>query len=148
MDFVSVPVPTKLYNQLVLRTGGNLDVTRLIIDVVDNFIESSGRDLESLIDPKPAHRPGFQKFGDPERSHEWGSLALPNGTELRMRYKQQTHYSRVVNEQIEWEGQQYGSVSQWVRTVAENTSRNAWHDVWIKRPTDREFIYSDSLRRV
>ncbi|WP_338721109.1 hypothetical protein [Devosia sp. XK-2] len=146
MNYVCLPFPTSLYNRIVLQSEGKVDPTRLVADLVENYMESNGKDLKGLISVEEA-RPIDRQYGDPGRAHLWGSLKLPNGTELRMRYKHKTHYGRIVHEQVEWEDGIYNSVSQWVRAVAENTSRNAWHDVWVKRPGDQDFIYSDALRR-
>ncbi|WP_177219754.1 hypothetical protein [Nitrosospira multiformis] len=31
--------------------------------------------------------------------------------------------------------------------IASGTSRNAWRDLWIKRPRDKEWVLANDLRR-
>ncbi|MGN8152520.1 hypothetical protein ACTJK5_09625 [Agrobacterium sp. 22094] len=87
--------------------------------------------------------------GDPNGGLEWPPLWLPNGTELRMRYRQKTYLAKVRFDAIQYdEDSLCHSVSQWVRQVARGTARNAWHDVWIKFQDSEEFVYADALRQV
>jgi hypothetical protein len=85
--------------------------------------------------------------GDPSGGLEWSPLWLPNGTELRMRYRQKTYLGRVRFDAIHYDNIEYHSVSQWVRHVARGTARNAWHDVWIKFRDAEDFVYADTLRQ-
>jgi hypothetical protein len=39
------------------------------------------------------------------------------------------------------------SPSEFANQVAGGTNRNAWRDLWIKRPHDSEFHLADDLRR-
>jgi len=149
-DQISLLFPADLYKLIVIRSGGRLDPAQLAIDLVENFV-STNKDKPSIWAGEglsaSAELAEMPKYGDPDRGHFWSPLMLKNGTELRMRYKHKSHYARVSHEQVIWEGRTYDSVSRWVRAVAENTSRNAWHDVWFKRPDDSDFLYSDAIRR-
>jgi hypothetical protein len=153
MNYVSIPFPAELYKLIVIRSGGKLDPGRLAVDQIEGFIEANrdnasfwtSEGLDAFADEDEP--PVVADYGDPSRGLFWSPLTLRNGAELRMRYRQKYLYARIAHEQIGWEGQQYSSVSQWVRAVAGNTSRNAWHDVWIKQPGEEEFSYSDAARR-
>ena len=154
MDYVSIPFPTDLYKLIVVRSGGKLDPARLAVDQVEGFIQANHDDasfwtdegLEAFAEENAPAAVALD-YGDPARGHFWSPLTLPNGTELRMRYKHKSQYARIAHEMVVWENKKFGSISQWVRSVAENTSRNAWHDVWIKRPGEKDFQYSDAVRR-
>jgi hypothetical protein len=73
------------------------------------------------------------------------TLFLPHGSELRMRYKDRYHYATVVGDEIQHEGAAV-SPAAFARRVTV-TSRNAWKDLWVKRPDDREWRLADDCRR-
>ena len=61
-----------------------------------------------------------------------------------MQYKGQYHYAKVEGDHLVHEGEPTtpGSLA---NTVA-GSSRNAWRDLWIKRPADTEWRLADDLR--
>jgi len=63
-----------------------------------------------------------------------------------MPYRQRDHLADIRHEQLCYKGKHY-SPSQFACHLADNTSRNAWRDIWIKRPNDKDWILADSLRR-
>jgi hypothetical protein len=87
-----------------------------------------------------------EEFGDPSLGVQWPPLFLPNGTKLSMTYKGRTHIAEVRMQQIVYQGQYY-SPSELARAIASNTSRNAWRDLMIKRPTDDSWKLAYDLRR-
>lgn len=71
-------------------------------------------------------------------------LFLPDGTQLRMPYKQKDYFAKVVGDQIMYEGKAF-SPSNLVNEIT-GTSRNAWRDLWIKFPGDSDWKLADELR--
>jgi hypothetical protein len=61
-----------------------------------------------------------------------------------MRYKGRTFYARVEEDDLLFDGLPT-SPAQMVNTVT-GTIRNAWRDLWIKMPGEREFIRADRAR--
>tara|TARA_R110002124_G_scaffold170123_1_gene337650 strand:- start:40 stop:489 length:450 start_codon:yes stop_codon:yes gene_type:complete len=82
------------------------------------------------------------------RGYTWSSkdtqIFMPDQTEIRMRYKGELFYARVEGDQIMYRGASY-TPSTLANTITQ-TSRNAWNDLWIKRPTDLEWHLASSLR--
>ena len=90
---------------------------------------------------------GFQaEYGDPERGYQWYPLFLPNGTKIRMKYGGQQSYAEIRHERLQ-AGEEHMSPSRFASLVANNTSRNAWQDLYIKRPGDGSWQLADTLRR-
>ncbi|MER8885837.1 hypothetical protein NKJ73_07070 [Mesorhizobium sp. M0074] len=151
MDYVSIPFPQDLYNRIILRSGGKLDPVSLAVDQVEQFIERTRDEplvwtREGVAQFAAEQAVAGAEFGDPDRGHQWSFVFLPNGTELRMKYLGKTHYATIKSENVVSDATTFSSVSQWVRNVARGTSRNAWHDVWIRFPKESEFRYSDTVR--
>jgi hypothetical protein len=152
MDTISIPFPQALYDKIILRSGGRLDPVQLAIDQVESFIDRTADDdihwtregIAAFALEKLASK--FVDIGDPKGGHMWKPVFLPNGTHLRMHYKSKSYHAQVRRETIHNDDHEFESISQWVRWVASNTARNAWHDVWIKRPDDADYLYSDKVR--
>jgi hypothetical protein len=79
----------------------------------------------------------------------WGSLILPNGTELRVRKSHSFDYgyAEVKDHKIMYDGEAVRSPSQFASRVRRNTSVNAWDYVEIKRPHDRDWKLANSFRK-
>jgi hypothetical protein len=76
----------------------------------------------------------------------WKNLLLPPGTNIRMTYKYVAHHANIEGDNFIYQGKKT-SPSEFANTVANGTSRNAWRDLWIKRPHDRDFRLADEIRR-
>jgi len=76
--------------------------------------------------------------------YQWKNLFLPRETQIRMRYKGKYFYALVENDEIIYQGRVVTPGS-FVKEIAKS-SRNAWHDLWIKRPTDKEWESADEYR--
>jgi hypothetical protein len=61
-----------------------------------------------------------------------------------MTYKGNIYRANVAGDEFIYEGRSM-SPAVMVNTVS-GTSRNAWRDLWVKRPDDREWISAESLR--
>ncbi|MBK7929808.1 MAG: hypothetical protein IPJ98_20725 [Bryobacterales bacterium] len=87
-----------------------------------------------------------KEYGDPQLGYHWGTLFLPNGTKISMNYKGRVHAAEVRQQRIVFEGVVFPP-SELASRIANNTSRNAWRDLLIKRPTDESWCLADTLRR-
>ncbi|NEJ85359.1 hypothetical protein GR223_05255 [Rhizobium leguminosarum] len=152
MDYVSIPFPKDLYHLVLLRSAGKLDPAQLAVDQVEQFIE---RTKDEQLIWTAAGVAAFRDdsrgvaaidVGDPDKGHLWNPLFLPNGTELRMSYKGKVSYAQIRDDLPTMDGEKFGSISQWVKAVAAGTSRNAWLDVWVRRPGEREYRLANGLR--
>lgn len=70
---------------------------------------------------------------------------MPNGSDVRMTYQGQNHYAQVRHEKVVYEGNPF-SPSQLASKIADDTARNAWHDLWIKFPGDTKWQLASDLR--
>jgi hypothetical protein len=130
-DFVCVPVSTDLYSKLLERQP-SAGVAGLIEDMCWNFLERTQGDF---LRPKP------------KGGVTWGPIFLPYGTKLMMEYDGHQRFAEVISNGISYEGQLVDSPSQLARRIANNTSRNAWRDLWIRRPSDDNWISAQVLRK-
>ena len=152
-NFVCVPIEASIYNELVIRVGNpNADVTNLIEHAVQSFLDRTENDewSDAYTAWKESKRPTEdfrERFGDPDKGFHWTPLFLPNGTKFSMLYGGKMHEAEIRHEQIFLGSQEIASPSILASTIAGGTSRNAWRDLRIKRPTDIEFRLADDLRR-
>ena len=149
---VCVPISADLYNEFILRTGKSENVAGWIEDIVSDFLERTKDDHpawsdehhERLADEGALET--LKSVGPPHKGYQWQNVFLPNGTQLRMTYKNTEKLAQVRHQHIFYDDQSC-SPSEFVRMAAGNTNRNAWRDIWIKRPSDKEWVFADSLRR-
>ncbi|MBY5873735.1 hypothetical protein [Rhizobium ruizarguesonis] len=142
---VSIQISAELFLEFAARVKG--DPTEEIEHLVRRHLVQLD---QVVVDADTFKRMTSKEFndGDPSGGLEWSPLWLPNGTELRMRYRQRTFLGKVRFDAIHYGDLKYHSVSQWVRHVARGTARNAWHDVWVKFQGSDDFVYADTLRQV
>lgn len=161
-EYIYIPFSKKFYNDIVRCSNGQLDPADLAEEQVWNLIERNLDGLahdwfgDKLIDLVRAHFPQYLKEleaelaegGNVENSDAplvWKELSLPPGTEVRMQYAGSHHFARVKAGKIEDAEGRY-SPSEWASKIANGTSRNAWRDLWFKRPTESTWIPAESLR--
>ncbi len=132
-SFVAVPLPHDLYAQLVRRypTG----VSSVLEHVLQDFLDRTEDDFAGK--QEDARENGVQ----------WDALFLPHGTQIRTKYFGKYPIAEVAAGEILWEGRKYASMSQLARAMRGNTSNNAWVVLELKRPTDRDWIRADRLRK-
>jgi len=140
---VSVPIPSSLFVSLVdfLREqGSNRDPVTVVATAIDYWIENASWKQEDLMP---------EIFTTESRGYTWkykdSCIFLPHGTEIRMPYKGQYHYAKVEGDEIKYKdaGVSPGSLA----NAITNSSRNAWRDLWIKRPGEKEWTLADQCRR-
>lgn len=131
---ISVPVPTSLFLRLVdlLReSDSDNDPVRQVSDAIEYWIDNAAWKPELLNQPATG-------------GYTWKSLYLPHGTDIRMKYRGTYHYARVEGDQVMHNGAPTTPGS-FVNTIADS-SRNAWRDLWVKRPWDKEWRLAETLR--
>lgn len=150
-DKIFIPINPNIYAEFV-RRGKARDAFGIIENVVEDFLERTKYDdnlwSQNFIDELDEEElENFTaEFGRDDKGYQWQNVFLPNGTELKMTYKSNAYYASVRFEHIVYK-ELHLSPSEFARKVAENTSRNAWRDIWIKRPNDKEWLLADDLRR-
>jgi len=79
------------------------------------------------------------------RGYRWKSLFLPEGTVLRSWSYGDHNYARVEGDRIIHDGKSV-SPNQFAQSFA-RTTRNAWTDLYIRRPEDKQFKSACRLRQ-
>jgi hypothetical protein len=131
---VSIPIETEQFLGLVdfLRSNGDArDPVMAIADALDYWMDNASWKPE-LLSKSVSH--GYQ----------WKSLFLPDRTEIRMQYKGAYFYASVESDELVYNGKPI-SPSTLANTIA-GSSRNAWRDLWVKRPGDADWCLADELR--
>jgi hypothetical protein len=85
-----------------------------------------------------------QQQAAPLRGYQWKTLFLPDASKLRMRYARQSYYAEVVGEELLYQGDSL-SPSQFAKAVA-GDGRNAWRDLWIRFPGEKNWTLAATLR--
>ncbi|MES2114506.1 MAG: hypothetical protein V4578_05115 [Pseudomonadota bacterium] len=133
---VSLPLHSTTVSRLIeyLRAshGGPQDVADVIGTAVDGWLaaqlaQQSGADVHGV------------------RGYQWKSLFLPEGTVLRSWSYGEHNYARVEGDRIIHRGRAV-SPNQFAQSFA-RTTRNAWKDLFVRRPGDKRFHLADCLRR-
>ncbi len=137
-DFVCVPVPTS-----ALAAVANYLQSAQSETSVSEFFCMAADYYQQSIEDKPEDLGRLLKRS--VRGYMWKDLNLPAGTQARMKYKGSWHYAAVDGDDFMVDGQPM-SPSQFANTVT-SSSRNAWRDVYIKRPADSGWTLADTLRR-
>ncbi|NVD97097.1 hypothetical protein HUX62_03655 [Massilia sp. BJB1822] len=82
---------------------------------------------------------------DADRGYQWKRLFLPSGSRLRMQYAGQWFYAEVEGDELFFEGQ---SVSpRGMTQMIAGDGRNAWRDLWIRLPEEKNWNRASLLRR-
>jgi hypothetical protein len=134
-NYISVPVPVSLFidfHQLAVRQGRTADAVGVIHSVLENWLDMQDWSERSFPNQKGGYR--------------WKNLLMPDMTKVRMRYQGQYHYASIDGDRFIWNGE-LSTPGQFVNGVT-GTSRSAWRDIEIKRPTDNEWVAASTLRSV
>jgi len=130
---LQVPTDTllKLIGQLRIR-GGSQDLSEAITSAIELWLVEQAK-LPAGCDPASV------------RGYQWKSLFLPEGTALRSWSYGENNYARVEGDRIIHEGKSV-SPNQFAQSFA-RTTRNAWTDLYIRRPEDKQFKSACRLRK-
>jgi hypothetical protein len=137
---VSIQIPTSQFLEVVdfLREQGtDLDPVDAISEAISKWLDSVRVNPDLLWEDNTEVKGYMWKSKD---TH----LFLPNETDIRMRYKDRYHYAKVVGDEIIYQGRAF-SPSSLVNAIT-NTSRNAWHDLWVKKPEMNDWLLADLAR--
>ena len=121
----------KLIEQL-RRRGGTQDLNEVITSAIELWLAEQAK-LQSGADPAGV------------RGYQWKSLFLPEGTTLRSWSYGEHNYARVEGDQIIHDGRPV-SPNQFAQSFA-RTTRNAWTDLYVRRPGDKQFKLACRLRQ-
>lgn len=132
---VSVQLPTPTLLSLVeqlQRRAGSQDLSEAIAQAVAFWLA----DLKK-----------FPKTADPDGLHgyQWKCLFLPEGTVLRSWSYGEHNYAVVEGDDIIHNGKAV-TPNQFARSFA-RTTRNAWDDLYVRRPGDKQFKLACLLRK-
>ena len=147
-DYIYVPVSIELWHKIEDAYEDIMDGERMVPAIhVENALEldlSIQFHENEAADEAATKR--IEKFGRPHDGYQWQAVLLRNGSELRMTYQSEDHFARVVHGRIIYEDDSY-SPSELSRKIANNTSRNAWRDLWVRENEAAEWQLADDLRR-
>lgn len=121
----------KLIEQL-RRRGGTQDLSEAVSTAIGFWIGEQAK-LPPGADPASI------------RGYQWKSLFLPEGTVLRSWSYGEHNYAYVEGDQIIHNGRPV-SPNQFAQSFA-RTTRNAWTDLFVRRPADKQFKLASRLRQ-
>lgn len=149
---ICVPISTEIIYEMLLRSGPEADISGWIENIVEAYLDRTENEegwndvYYEHLERKTGESDFKEKYGDATKGYRWQNIDLPNGTQLYMEYKKKKHYASVQFEKIIYEDESF-SPSELARKIAEGTNRNAWRDMFIKRPGENEWKLAFSLRR-
>lgn len=149
---ICVPIDQEIIHQMLLRGGPETNLSSWIEEILWNYLgdtednEGWREEYYEFLDRRRGESGFIDKYGDANKGYRWQEIDLPNGTQLYMEYKKQKHYAAVKFEKIIYDDKSY-SPAELARKIASGTIRNAWRDIYIKRPGDSKWILADVLRK-
>jgi hypothetical protein len=129
-----VQLPPQTYLALAAylqESGSGVDASELAATAIDQWLAQARARAEN-------------SHTNPGRGYQWKSLFLPSATRLRMNFDGKFHYAEVDGDEIMFQGESV-SPAQMANRIAGST-RNAWRDLWILFPGERNWKLA-SLRR-
>lgn len=141
---ISVPISTETFLALyefLKQEELDRDPVEMVENAIDYWLDNASWKPD-LVD---AYRPTEGADPGRGRSYRWKDVSLPHGTQVRMRYRGEYHYAGIDGDRFVVDGQP-SSPSAFACAVT-NTSRNAWRDLEVKRPSDRGWVPAAKLRR-
>ena len=139
MSEINVPIETELFVRvidLLRKTGSMADPVSIVPLAIEYWLDNAVWKTEDLVPAIP--------LSSADRGYRWKNLFLPHGTTVRMEYKRRFYYAKVRGDELVYDEQPI-SPSEFANRVT-GTSRNAWRDLWIKRPGDQDYSLADTLR--
>lgn len=146
MNKIAIPIDSEIIGELFLRSGPKVDVSGWIENIIMDYLERTQSDdgwREEYYEYVEKQL-SYKEYGNPSEGYQWKQLFLPNGTKIFMTFKQKKHQAIVKHGAFIFDGIT-GSPSEFANKVAGHR-RNAWRDLYIKRPKDVELVLADRLR--
>ncbi|NVM75702.1 hypothetical protein FHW83_001489 [Duganella sp. SG902] len=131
---MTLQVDTDLLLQLISHLkirGGAQDVSEAVNSAIVLWLREQSQ-LAKNCDPASV------------RGYQWKSLFLPEGTEIRSWSYGEHNYARVVGDEIIHKGKAV-TPNQLAQSFA-RSMRNAWMDLSVRRPGDKQFKMAHRLR--
>ncbi len=139
-ESICVPVHTGLFLKLsdfLRERGSGRDPVDVVESAIEYWMDNADWKTADLMPDTIIER---QHHG-----YMWRPLLLPPATKVRMKYKGEIHHATVIGNNLIFNGESI-TPSEFANRVANGTNRNAWRDLWIRRPHDAEFQLADDLR--
>jgi len=92
------------------------------------------KDLEPEVSMQPATEQGYR----------WKTVFLPEGTLLSFTHRQVNHVATVIGGELMHENR-VTTPSDFINAIS-GSPRNAWRDIWVRRPSDTGWIPAKQLR--
>lgn len=149
---ICVPISAEIIHEMLLRTGPEQDIAGWIESIMWDYLgrtqDTDGWNDEyyDYLERRAGESDFKEKYGDATKGYRWQEIDLPNGTQLYMEYKKKKHFASVQFEKIVYEGESF-SPAELARKIANGTTRNAWRDIYIKRPGEKEWKLADVFRK-
>lgn len=146
MNKIAIPINSEIIGELFLRSGPKSDVNGWIENIIMDYLERTEGDdgwreeYYEYIEKQQSD----EVYGSPSEGYQWKQLFLPNGTKIFMTFGQKKHQAIVKHGAFTF-NDTTGSPSQFAIFIAGH-SRNAWRDLYVKRPKDVEPVLADKLR--
>jgi hypothetical protein len=134
MAEIAVPVSTSTFLRLAafLKQGGSsVDPADMVEAAIEYWMDNA--------EWKPELLP------DDSRGYMWKSVFLPAGTMVRIKYEGSYTYAKIEGDYLMYNGEQV-SPNQFALKVT-GSARDAWRDLWVKRPSDPDYQLADDLRQ-
>lgn len=162
-DYIHIPFPRKLYDDIVRFSDGKIDPVALahnqVLDLLrfgaddyvrDWFGERTEEFLaihfpEILEDWTKKEIEGLEAKLAKLSPLAWKEVSVPVGSDVRMQYDGSHHYGKVKEGRIADQDGLF-TPSEWASKVAAGTNRNAWRDLWFKLPGQSSWISATMLR--
>jgi hypothetical protein len=133
---INPPISTSTFLKLATflkEHGSDRDPVDVVEDAIEYWMDNAVLKPEILAPDEPD-----------ARGYSWKSLFLPAGTDVRIKYNGFYIYAKVEGDFLTYKGERL-SPNQFA-FKATGSARDAWRDLWIKRPTDSDYLLADSLR--
>jgi hypothetical protein len=139
---IAIPVPTLLFVELIRflgEQGSNRDPVEVVATSIEYWMQNASWKQGDLMP---------ESFNSNSRGYTWKykdkKIFLPHGSEIRMPYKGQNHYAKVEGDNILYMDRIISPGA--LANAIANSSRNAWKDLWIKRPGEKEWTLANDIR--
>jgi hypothetical protein len=133
----SIPTTTILKLATFLKDqGSDRDPVEVIEAAIDYWMENASWKKDDLM-------PETIVSAD-ARGYTWKSVFLPAGSIVRIKYEGAFVYAKVEGDYLIYNGERV-SPNQFALKVT-GTARDAWRDLWVKKPTDADYRLADNLR--
>lgn len=173
-DVIFVPFPKELYDDLIRFSDGRVNPVDWAVERLEAWIETNfssetmgmGWANDTFMENfEPRIEEFAEKYYPPALTYwakqedkdiesylatrkplVWKEITIPASSDVRMLYGGTSHYATIHDGKIKDADGQF-SPSEWARKVADDTSRNAWRDLWFKVPGKKEWVPAELIRQ-